>query len=279
MSVCTVCNVVSLLTTSVNFNTPLTMIALSMGRHIQSAWFDRGWLFNKWHDRNSSGLPPDSCPTFPLRFPASVPTQPSLGSILALQIRHRVLSRALSSNHQGATSQCSRYYSLQMACFSFFFFFVPSGQLFHRSNGFTQFCIRLDVHNQFRQLSVSVCFAHQASALFNRCFIILWWSVGSMVSKIPILQICNAVVVLEAETGFVPTSAQLFAVRNFLKLKSPSCTRSCNQKYRVSMCFVLGPGLHRSVKEFAVEQSLRISRVTRHQSGSPCCRVWCLVWL
>ena len=66
-------------------------------------------------------------------------------------------------------------------------------------------------------------------------------SVGSMVSRIPILQICNAVVVLQEETGFVPTSAQIFAVGTFLILRSPSCTRSCTQKYHVSLCFVLGP--------------------------------------
>ena len=63
----------------------------------------------------------------------------------------------------------------------------------------------------------------------------------------------------EAETGFVPTSAQFFAVGTFLILRSPSWTRSCIQKYRVSMCFVRCPAPNRSVKEFAVEQSLGIS--------------------
>ena len=63
----------------------------------------------------------------------------------------------------------------------------------------------------------------------------------------------------EAETGFVPTSAQFFAVGTFLILKSPSWTRSCIQKYRVSMCFVRCPAPNRSVKEFAVELSLCIS--------------------
>ena len=48
-----------------------------------------------------------------------------------------------------------------------------------------------------------------------------------MVSRMPILQTCNVVVVLKAETGFVPTSAQFFAVSTFLILRSPSWTRSC----------------------------------------------------
>ena len=63
----------------------------------------------------------------------------------------------------------------------------------------------------------------------------------------------------EAETGFAPTSEQLFAVGTFLILRSPSWTRSCIQKYRVSMCFVHCPAPNRSVKEFAVELLLSIS--------------------
>ena len=82
---------------------------------------------------------------------------------------------------------------------------------------------------------------------------ILLWSEGSMVSRIPFLQTCNVVVVLKTETGFVPTSAQFFAVSTFLILRSPSWTRSCIQKYRVSMCFVRCPSSNRSVKDFAVE--------------------------
>ena len=63
----------------------------------------------------------------------------------------------------------------------------------------------------------------------------------------------------EAETGFVPTPAQFSAVSTFLILCSQSWTRSCIQKYRVSMCFVRCPAPNRSVKEFAVELSLCIS--------------------
>ena len=53
----------------------------------------------------------------------------------------------------------------------------------------------------------------------------------------------------EAETGFVPISAQFFAVGTFLILRSPYWTRSCIQKYRVSMCFVRCPAPNRTVKE------------------------------
>ena len=63
----------------------------------------------------------------------------------------------------------------------------------------------------------------------------------------------------EAETGFVPTSAQFFAEGTFLILRSPSWTRSCIQKYRVSICSVRCPAPNRSVKEFAVELSLCVS--------------------
>ena len=38
---------------------------------------------------------------------------------------------------------------------------VPSAQLFNRSKGFTQFCTRLNQHDQFRQLSVSFCFTRR----------------------------------------------------------------------------------------------------------------------
>ena len=51
-----------------------------------------------------------------------------------------------------------------------------------------------------------------------------------MVSRIPILQTCQCCCSTEAETGFVPTSAQFFAVGTFLILMSPSWTRSCIQK-------------------------------------------------
>ena len=80
-----------------------------------------------------------------------------------------------------------------------------------------------------------------------------------MVSGIPILQTCNVVVVLKAETGFVPTSAKFFAESTFLTLRSPSWTRSCIEWYRVSMCFARYPAPNRSVKESSVELSLCIS--------------------
>ena len=80
---------------------------------------------------------------------------------------------------------------------------------------FTQFCTRVAVHNLLRQVSVSVYFAHPAPARFNRGPITLLWSVGSMVSRVPILQILQCCTT-EAETGLVPTSAQNFRGRNFL---------------------------------------------------------------
>ena len=99
---------------------------------------------------------------------------------IALQIRHRVQSWTPSSNRQGATSQCSRCHSLHMALsLSLSLSLLPSWSTHHtkcRFKGFTQLCTRLDVHNQFRQSSVSFCFAHPAPARFNRCPIILWWS-------------------------------------------------------------------------------------------------------
>ena len=79
---------------------------------------------------------------------------------------------------------------------------VRSAQLFHRSNGFTQLCTRLAVHNQFSQLSVSVfCSAPPTLARFNTCPSSCS-GLGSMVSRIPILQICNVVVVLIAVASF-----------------------------------------------------------------------------
>ena len=74
----------------------------------------------------------------------------------------------------------------------------------------------------------------------------------------------------EAETGFAPISAHFFAVSTFLILRSPSWTRPCIQKYRVSMCFVRCLAPNRSVKEFAVELSLCISIFI----GTP--RSWCV---
>ena len=41
-------------------------------------------------------------------------------------------------------------------------------------------------------------------------------------NRIPILQTCNVVVITEAETGFVTTSAKFFAVSTYLTLRSTS---------------------------------------------------------
>ena len=79
---------------------------------------------------------------------------------------------------------------------------MRSAQLFHRSNGFTQLCTRLAVHHQFSQLSVSIfCSAPPTLARFNGCPPSCCGR-GSMVSRIPILQSCNVVVVLIAVASF-----------------------------------------------------------------------------
>ena len=78
---------------------------------------------------------------------------------------------------------------------------------------------------------------------------------GQLNTKPANLQCCCST---EAETSFVPTSAQFFVVSTFLILRSPSWTRSGVQNYRVSMCFVRCPAPNRSGKEFAVELPLCI---------------------
>ena len=198
-----------------------------------------------------------------------MPTQPSAcGVVLVLRLRHRVLSLALSRVISKLTSKSVHDVTkLHMACsfFSSLFsrhgpFIVPGGQLFHRSNGFTQFCTRLDGP---QPISTNVCFClfcTSGASSVQQMFHHLVVECGiPTVSKIPILQICNAVVVLKQSLASFQHLHKFVAVRNFFILRSPSCARSCTPKKRVSMCFVLGLGPNRSVKEFALELSLRIS--------------------
>ena len=118
------------------------------------------------------------------------------------------------------------------------------------------FCARVSVFTSGPCVYIGAAALHQ---IHHRLVtVVLLWSVGSMVNR-TILQNLQCCCSTEAETGFVPTSAQFFAVGTFLILKSPSWTRSCIQKYPVSMCFVCFPAPNRSVKEFAVELSLCIS--------------------
>ena len=144
-----------------------------------------------WLDRYSSGLPTDSCPnspvrefcqlivvhTSPVRSPARVSTQPS-PEVRAYPRSPDSTSRPIvGSFKQSPRCDQSVFTLLRVAlCLLLFFslFFschgpltVRSAHLFHRSSGFTQFCTRLDVHNQSRQLSVSFCFT-QACATFLR---------------------------------------------------------------------------------------------------------------
>ena len=117
-------------------------------------------------------------------------------------------------------------------------FIVPSAQHFHHSNGFTQFSTRPSRCSQpIPTIICHVLFCTSGAGPANlQCF-------------------CGT----EAQSGFVPTSAPFSAVGTFLILRSASCNCSCTQKYRVSICFVLGPALNRSVTEFAKELSLWIS--------------------
>ena len=166
---------------------------------------------------------------------------------IALQIRHRVLSWAFSSNGQGATSHCYavvRCTMLASLLFSSRPFIVPRVQLFHHSQGFTQFCTGLDVHNQLRQLS----FAHPAPARFNRSPIILWWSVGASVRRTPILQVCSVVVVQKPRLTsfqhlhnfFAVETADVSVLYSFLYSKIECMTvfrsGSCSQPIRERIC-------------------------------------------
>ena len=90
----------------------------------------------------------------------------------------------------------------------------PSAQRFQRSKSFTQFRTRLNQHHPFQHLRVSFCFAlsgsiHQISHHFAKeC-----WIHSQQRTKLVNLQCCCST---EAETGFTPTSAHIFAERSFL---------------------------------------------------------------
>ena len=76
-------------------------------------------------------------------------------------------------------------------------FIVPSAQHFTvPGDSLSSAPVSTNITNSDNCLFLSV-FAHPAAARFNRSPIILQWSVGSMVSRKPILHICNAVVVLK----------------------------------------------------------------------------------
>ena len=84
----------------------------------------------------------------------------------------------------------------------------------------------------------------------------MWRSTVSRKTNPENLQCCCST---DAETGFVPASAQFFAVSTLLTVRSSSCPRSCTEIFRVSMCFVRGPAPNRSVTEFATKLSHYIS--------------------
>ena len=146
-------------------------------------------------------------------------------------------------------------------------FIVREAQTCPPFTGFTQ---QAHPSRCSRSTLTTVCFCARASLVITSGLrvcagaavpVILQWSVwihGQWNTNPANLQCCCTT---EAETGFVPTSAQFFAVSTFLIMRSPSWTRSCIQKYRVSMCIVRCPAPNRSVKEFAVELSLCISNL------------------
>ena len=135
------------------------------------------------------------------------------------------------SNRQGATNQCSRCYSLHMACFSFssslFFslhgpFNVRSAQLFHRSSGFTQLLLPSGWSQPVLTL-VCFCFLFWISdvASIQQMSHHLVVECGTMVSRISILQTCNDVVVLKQSLASFQ-HLHIFDVRTFFILRSAS---------------------------------------------------------
>ena len=229
MSVCTLCNVVSLLTTSVNFNTPpLTMIAPFNGKtREQNARRTNtlGRLLRFCHNdlrSPASGLPTDSWEdTFKCVFPDRVPTQPSLGSSqhLLSQIRHRELSWALSRNRRRC-DQSELTLRLVTHCLLLFLFVLslPPSWSIHGAKWstlppFRWFHSVLHPSRCSQQIPTSVCFFRfctfkrrlDSTDVPSSCSGV--WD--SMVSRTTNLQNTNPANLqcccgTEGETGFVP---------------------------------------------------------------------------
>ena len=120
---------------------------------------------------------------------------------VTLQIHHRV-----DVPFVGSLSQC---YSLHIA-------FISLTVHSSLQKGSTQFLLPSRC-SQFRQVFVFFWFLHiLAPDHFNMSPIILYWRVGSVDSRIPILPKLQCCCSTGAETGFIPTSAQIFAARRFL---------------------------------------------------------------
>ena len=112
---------------------------------------------------------------------------------------------------KSASRQCSRCYSLHIPIF----FFVSSAQVHHRSKGFTQFVTRPNVHNQFRELSVSVCLhikrKPDSRDVSSSCGGV--WDPCSVEDKT--LQNCEAVVVMDR--GWLGSDiCTIFRCNNFI---------------------------------------------------------------
>ena len=72
-----------------------------------------------------------------------------------------------------------------------------------------------------------------------------------MVSRMPILQTCNVVVVLKAEDWLRSNICAVLRCKHLLdtEVSILDSLMFCNQKHRVSMCFVRCLAPNRSVKE------------------------------
>ena len=119
-----------------------------------------------------------------------------------------------------SVTRCKLFASLALFSSSLFSshgpFIVPRAKLVYRCNGFHSVLLQ---SQPTQPIPTIVCFCFLCctsdAGSIQHMFHIFWWSVGSMVNTIPILQVCSDVVLLKAGSGFVPASAQFFGVRTF----------------------------------------------------------------
>ena len=167
-----------------------------------------------WIHRNPSGLPTDACSTNQLRAPARVPTQPSPEICAPSPTRFvtapcRGLLEVIVKVRPVSVHAVTR--CTLLASLLFFFSLLPSWSI-HRAKCPTRLPLQ----------RVSLSFATVSTNITNS-------------------DNCLFLSVLHIGRQFDSTDvAQFFAVRTFLILRSPSCTRSCTQKYRISF-WVLHP--------------------------------------
>ena len=153
---------------------------------------------------------------------------------------------ALSRYRQGVTSQCSLGCSLQIAYLSSSSH-SSSPVMVHSSWAVHNYSTVPMVSLSFAPVSMfttnsDCCMFHSVLHNWRRldstnvpsscCGVWEPWSVEHQSCK---LAMVLYVILKQTETGFVPTSAQFFAVRTLLILISPSWTLSCT---RVTVCFI-----------------------------------------